>query len=364
MRKKHTATRSEIKTSLRLLLLAGITGPFLSQILQYIGLSLTAAGETLLLLNFTPVFAVVLATPLLGEKITADKVGGLILATLGASLIVLGGTPIESSIGPIRLIGDLIIIVSTLLFALNGIVGKMVVKTIDSVSVSFYSSLLAVPFIWTSAFLLEDTSILLSLSSDVWLAVTWVAIVNTFIAFVLYYESMKYIEASRVQIALNLIGVWGVLMSVLILGESTSIIQILGGVITIIGVIIAQKMQSRGGTKMTIVTRNHDPEETPPLVMKRNDILHGERGRTEYSGWILCEHPTGTTGWVPEHYLQEIDDSSSSFKSLRDYSSYELPVQKGIRVEIMFTESAWAWVKTETDVEGWVPLENLDLKLT
>ncbi|MDF1540303.1 MAG: DMT family transporter, partial [Candidatus Thorarchaeota archaeon] len=92
----------------RVILIAGITGPFLSQVLQYIGLGMTTAGETLLLLNMSPVFAVILAAPLLSEKITWDKVGGLLLATLGVTFIVIGGTPIDAEFGLLRVVGDAI----------------------------------------------------------------------------------------------------------------------------------------------------------------------------------------------------------------------------------------------------------------
>jgi drug/metabolite transporter (DMT)-like permease len=78
-----------------------------------------------------------------------------------------------------------------------------------------------------------------------WTIILWVAVVNTFLAFILYYESMKYIEASRVQITLNLIGVWGVLMSVLLLNESVTVFQIVGGFLTMVGVVIAQMMTKK-----------------------------------------------------------------------------------------------------------------------
>ncbi|MHA1957973.1 MAG: DMT family transporter [Candidatus Thorarchaeota archaeon] len=220
---------ASVRANWKVLLVAGLTGPFLSQVLQYIGLNMTNAGETLLLLNFTPVFAVIIAAPVLKERITADKLGGLILATIGATLIVMSGTPIDGGLEPVRLAGDLIVIVSTALFAINGILGKIAVKTVDSISVTLYSSIFAVPFIWLSAVLIEDITVLLSLST------------------ILYYESMKYIEASRVQIALNLIAVWGVIMSVLVLGEQITFFQIIGGFLTVVGVIIAQTLMN--GTK-------------------------------------------------------------------------------------------------------------------
>jgi drug/metabolite transporter (DMT)-like permease len=220
---------------------------------------MTTAGETLLLINMSPVFAVILAAPILQERITTDKVGGLVLAILGVLFIVVGGAPLDGSFGVLRLAGDALIIVSTLLFAINGIAGKIAMKSVDSVSVTAFSTLVAVPCIWISAALFEDLTALFSLSLTAWLIVLWVGAINTAIAFTLYYESMKYIEASRVQIALNLISVWGVLMSVLILSEATSFLQILGGALTILGVVLAQKYTSGQNVE-------NDPLETGELM--------------------------------------------------------------------------------------------------
>jgi drug/metabolite transporter (DMT)-like permease len=239
--KNRSENLKNAKINWKFIVIAGLTGPFLSQTMQYVGLSMTTAGETLLLINMSPVFAVILAAPLLSERITKDKISGLLLATLGILFIVLGGSPIDTEFGWIRVLGDLIIIVSTFVFAINGITGKVAMREVDSVSVTAYSTIIAVPCLWISVAIFEDLSILLHLSITAWLIMLWVGIMNTVLGFILYYESMKYIEASRVQIALNLISVWGIIMSVLILSEPTSFLQILGGALTIIGVVIAQK---------------------------------------------------------------------------------------------------------------------------
>jgi drug/metabolite transporter (DMT)-like permease len=116
---------------------------------------------------------------------------------------------------------------------------------VDAISTTFYSTLFAVPFIWISATLLDDVTVILTMSVQAWLVVLWVGIVNTVIAFILYYESMKHIEASLVQIILNLIAVWGVLMSIFVLHETVTFLQIFGGAITVIGVVVAQMTQNR-----------------------------------------------------------------------------------------------------------------------
>jgi drug/metabolite transporter (DMT)-like permease len=242
---KRRKTTESIRKHWRILAIAGLSGPFISQVMQYIGLDLTSASDALLLINLTPIFAVVLAAVILDEAITVEKVAGLILATLGATLIVMNTAPDYAAFDLFRVLGDIIVIASTFFFAINGIAGKIAVKSVDAVSTTFYSTLIAVPFIWISALLLEDVTVLFRMSLMAWIIVLWVAIVNTVLAFILYYESMKYIEASRVQITLNLIGVWGVLMSVIVLQETVTFLQIVGGLLTMVGVVIAQMMSTR-----------------------------------------------------------------------------------------------------------------------
>jgi len=210
-----------------------------------VGLELTAASDALLLMNLTPIFAVILAAPLLNENITIEKTVGLILATLGAMLIVINTSPEPAVFDFWRLLGDLVVVISTFFFAINGIAGKIAIKSIDAISTTFYSTLFSVPFIWVSATFLDDVSVLFTMSTQAWLVVVWVGIVNTVIAFILYYESMKHIEASLVQIMLNLIAVWGVLMSIFILHETVTYLQVIGGAVTVIGVVIAQMAQVR-----------------------------------------------------------------------------------------------------------------------
>ncbi len=249
-----------LKKNWKVLLVAGISGPFISQIMQYIGLAMTTASDALILLNLTPIFAVILAVPLLKEKITFDKILGLLLATIGVILIVVNTSPEYSAINLQRILGDIIVIVSTFFFAINGIAGKIAVKYENAVTVTFYSTLFAVPFIWMSAAFLEDVTVLFRMSAFTWLVIAWVAIVNTVMAFILYYHSMKYIEAGRVQITLNLIAVWGVLMSVLILHETITILQITGGFLTIVGVILAQMSQVRKKSSEALIIPDKSTE--------------------------------------------------------------------------------------------------------
>jgi drug/metabolite transporter (DMT)-like permease len=68
---------------------------------------MTTASDAVLLLNFTPVFAVILAAVVLDERITVTKLLGLTMATFGAIIIVFNPALVDPLISPTRLIGDI-----------------------------------------------------------------------------------------------------------------------------------------------------------------------------------------------------------------------------------------------------------------
>ena len=79
--------------------------------------------------------------------------------------------------------------------------------------------------------------------------------------------------------------------------------------------------------------------------MSRGERLSFERRATEWPGWIWCTHISGTSGWVPESWV-EIRGDSCAMK--RDYDATELSVRGDEVVTVKFEESGWAWATTVT----------------
>jgi len=105
------------------------------------------------------------------------------------------------------------------------------------------------------------------------------------------------------------------------------------------------------------VTGPHRPDSGFVLEAGRGARLRFERRPTMWAGWVWCPWEGGAGAWVPESWVRIEGDTCVM---LRDYTSREVPVDRGDRVISRFTESGWAWVRTEGGDEGWVPLENLE----
>ena len=100
-------------------------------------------------------------------------------------------------------------------------------------------------------------------------------------------------------------------------------------------------------------TKEHQPDNTAPLVVRRGDRLRYERRPTEWKGWVWCISTSGRSGWAPESWLAL---EKEVCVALRDYDSTELVLRVGEEVRVDFIESGWAWVESDGSRRGWVPL--------
>ncbi len=175
--------------------------------LQYVKLSVTTASETIFILNSNPIFAILIIMTVLGETIKRRKVGGMCLVFTGVFLIVIGSGPIDLVLGPTCIFGDTLILLSGFFSAVNAIVGKFALLSVDSLTLTLYSIPFSVPFLWILAAIIEDVSIIFHLNTLSWIIILWVVVVTNVIAFFLQYDALSHIEASRAQLSLNTITV-------------------------------------------------------------------------------------------------------------------------------------------------------------
>ncbi|MHA1908041.1 MAG: hypothetical protein ACW98Y_12150 [Candidatus Thorarchaeota archaeon] len=111
--------------------------------------------------------------------------------------------------------------------------------------------------------------------------------------------------------------------------------------------------------RLVRVIKKHTSEFSVPLVMAKDDIIDGEKRKTEWDGWIWCKNIAGVFGWVPEPFLEKLPEERK-YGALRDYNAFEVSVDIGQELMILEEASSWAWVRTPEGEEGWVPLENLE----
>ena len=225
----------------------GLLGTMAYQLLFMHGMSWTAAGDASLIIPMNPVFTVLLAVPMLGQRISARMSFGLLIGIAGVAVVVgwspNSGIPIEH-----RIIGDLMILLAALSWAATSNLTKIMLSWESGHSsleiVVWYSvtgwALLS-PWViaenWGSA--IPDPS------SAEWLTIAYLGVISTVLSYVLFAKGIELIGPTAASSYVFLVPVFGVLGGWLLLGEEIGFSMILGFVLIVVGVTEVQRESER-----------------------------------------------------------------------------------------------------------------------
>ena len=216
--------------------LGAIIIPF-NQLTYLYGQSLTGAGHGALLFATTPIWIFILATIYLKEKLIPRRIIGIVVAVAGVAIIMFGGAV---KIGKEYLMGDLIIWFSVLAWATYTVLGKPLVRKYGAFRVTAYAlssgTVLYLPFGIYQATKLDYSATTIG----AWLSVLYMAIAVSIVAYVMWYWVLKHIEATRMAVFHNIQPVIASAMAYVWLGEPLGVAFIVGGLIVLAGVIVAE----------------------------------------------------------------------------------------------------------------------------
>jgi len=202
------------------------------------GLELAPASDGAIIVpGLAPVFTVLIAWPVLGERVGRRGAAGLVLAFAGL-VAVIGPT---GGIDGDRLLGALLFVAGAACWGVYSVLGKFATARFGAVRATLYATttgaLLLLPF----AIAESGWSKLAAASGSAWASILYLAVFGTVLAFVLFYEGVSRIGASRATAFALLIPIFGVLGSVLILDESVGAGTFVGGVAILAGLWLVQQ---------------------------------------------------------------------------------------------------------------------------
>lgn len=216
----------------------GIIIILLNQTLYLIGQRFTTAAHGGLLFTLTPIFVYLLAMKYLKEIWSPKKGAGIFLAMIGSGVIIFeNGLVFDGT----ALIGDIIIIGAVIAWAYYTVLGKPLVEKYGALKVTAYAlgtgTLIYFPF-GLYRFLAADLSRIDTLG---WLSLLYISILTSVVGYVIWYWLLKYMEASRVSVLVNIQPVIAGILGYYLLKEPITIPFIIGGLIILIGVTITQR---------------------------------------------------------------------------------------------------------------------------
>ena len=177
------------------LVLCGLFGVCLNQLLFFEGLNLTSPINASIIMTFNPIMVLILAALIIKEKITLQKVVGILIGTSGAIFLILNsaGTDQTASVT-----GDIFILINAFSYALYLVLVKPLMSKYKPTTVISYVFLFGTLFVYLSPFAISDAAAVnwSEIPTGIWWSITYVVICTTFLAYLLNIFALKNVSPS------------------------------------------------------------------------------------------------------------------------------------------------------------------------
>lgn len=213
----------------------GLTGIALYNIAFFVATRDASIVKSSLFIASNPVLIVILSGIFLKEVITRRNVIGLILALIGATIIITEGQfkqLFESGLAPI----DLVLLLAVICWALYSVVGKIALQKFGSITTTTYAVVIGTLMLMPFVFFETNVAELQQASTLTWVSIIHMSVIVSVVSFIMYYQGIKMIGAARASIFINLMPLSAVILATILLGEQLLFVHILGAVFVLSGV--------------------------------------------------------------------------------------------------------------------------------
>lgn len=211
--------------------------------LLFLGTDKTTSIESNLISTMSPIIIAVAGVFFLRERITKRESLGILIALAG-TLITIIEPILKFNQGFTGLTGNLLVLASVIVSAATAILAKIALRdeadALFATNVSFIVGFLTLIPFTLRQILNADFQVLTSVPIGYHLGVFYMAILSGTLAYFLWHKAEKTIEVGEVNLVAYLYPVFGAPLSLLWLKEKIETPFIIGGIIIIIGVALAQ----------------------------------------------------------------------------------------------------------------------------
>jgi len=219
------------------LAMLGFLGIPVNQFFYLYGLKFSTAANGALLYATTPVFILVLSSVVLKERMTKRKTIGILLAFAGVAIVVFErGVDFSSE----YTFGNLMILIAVLAWALFTIYGKPMILKYGAMQTTSVAMLTGTVIFLPIGLLFSLGFPYSQLGSGHWAGILYLGIGTSIFGYLLWYYALGRIEASKLAVFANGQPIVATLLSLIFLDYTLTAPFILGGVVTMIGVILTQ----------------------------------------------------------------------------------------------------------------------------
>ena len=236
------------RQKLPFLALLGFLGITFHQWLQVTGLKTTAATITAWVVATIPVFVALLGWVILGERLTKQRVAGIALAAGGVVTVVSGGDLLALTSGRVGTVGDIMIAISAINWAVFTVLSKRALGVRRSdlyegaadngspVMAMLYVMGFGLAFSLPWALVDGGWRALATISEQGWWALIFLGVACSGLAYLFWYNALDVMPATQAGVFLYLEPLVTAALAGPLLGEATTTITVLGGAAILLGV--------------------------------------------------------------------------------------------------------------------------------
>lgn len=222
------------------LLLLGLLGVTAFGALFTAGLQWTGAAEGMLIQGLSPLLTLLLAALLVGEPVRRGQVVGGVTAFAGLIVLLVGGGAAWGG-GDDRLLGNIVLFGGCVCWAGYNVGVRLTAGRLRLGESSSYALLLGTALLLPFAAFEPARVPLEQVSLSAWLAIGYLAIVSTCLAYIWWNDGIRKIGAGRASMFSFVGPVAAMLSAVPLLGEWPGPAQLVGGALILGGLFVANR---------------------------------------------------------------------------------------------------------------------------
>ena len=212
----------------------GILGIGVYQILWLVGLDLTSASNSALILSTTPLWGALYVHLVEKESVTRKQYLYMLVSLFGVVLVILKPTArLHFSLD--TLTGDLLTLIAAFCAAVFlSVWSKPLLKIYSPLRLMGYCMMIGSLVLWVAVPFLARTVALNQVGAASWWALGYAIFLPGIIGHVSYYGGIEKLGVTKSMIYLYFIPLWAILFNYLLLGEKIFPQQILGGILILL----------------------------------------------------------------------------------------------------------------------------------
>ena len=240
-------TRTELGSGgLRPVVLAGFFGYAGYNAFVFVGLTMAPASDGALIVpTLIPVLTAIAAL-FVGERLTATKLAGFAMASVGAALVIAAGQT-GDELSSRRLLGDMLMLLGAACWAIYTVLGTIALRSRSPLAVVTIAAPVGAALLFPLGFFEKTYADLAGWTTGVWLNVLYLALAGTVASFTLFYWVVRRVGAGVAAMTSYFVPVLTLVMAVAFLGDRPQPLQLVGGLVILAGVRLATLRLARGG---------------------------------------------------------------------------------------------------------------------